>query len=147
MCGQCDGNRCMATCDIPGAFMHADMDEVVHVKLEGKIAKLLLKVDSAYNRYLIYEHDRPVIYTELNKALYGTLQAALLFWTNLKKFFIDKHGCTKNPYDSCVVIRKFMGSNARSVGTLMTLRSLMLTMTLLSPLSKCWRASTVRKVH
>ena len=28
-------NRCVATCDIPGAFMHADMDEVVHVKLEG----------------------------------------------------------------------------------------------------------------
>ena len=38
-------NRCVATCDIPGAFMHADMDEVVHVKLEGEIAKLLLKVD------------------------------------------------------------------------------------------------------
>ena len=80
-------NRCVATCDIPGAFMHADMDEVVHVKLEGKIAKLLLKVDSSYNRYLIYEHNRPVIYTKLNKALYGTLQAALLFWTNLKKIY------------------------------------------------------------
>ena len=102
-------NRCMATCNIPGAFMHADMDEVVHVKLEGEIAKLLLKVDSSYNRYLIYKHNRPVIHTELNKALYGTLQAALLFWTNLKKFFIDKHGFTENPYDGCVVNKEIHG--------------------------------------
>ena len=45
----------------------------------------------------------------LNKALYGTLQAALLFWTNLKKFFIDKHGFTENPYDGCVVNKEIHG--------------------------------------
>ena len=41
--------------------------------------------------------------------MYGTLQAALLFWTNLKKFFIDKHGFTENPYDGCVVNKEIHG--------------------------------------
>ena len=30
------------TCDIPGAFMHSEMDELVHMKLEGQIALLLI---------------------------------------------------------------------------------------------------------
>ena len=34
--------RDMATVDIPGAFMQADIDEVVHVKFEGEIAEMLL---------------------------------------------------------------------------------------------------------
>jgi hypothetical protein len=31
--------------DIPGTFMQADMDETVHVKLEGKMAELLVMID------------------------------------------------------------------------------------------------------
>jgi hypothetical protein len=34
--------RDVATVDIPGAFMQADMDEMVHMKLEGKMAELLV---------------------------------------------------------------------------------------------------------
>ena len=44
------------TCDIPRAFMQADMDELVHVKLEGEIAELLIKVDVTYEKFLAYEH-------------------------------------------------------------------------------------------
>eukprot|EP00957_Ditylum_brightwellii_P086486 6580771-Ditylum_brightwellii.AAC.1 len=38
---QCD----VATVDIPGAFMQADMDEVVHMKIKGTMAELLTKLD------------------------------------------------------------------------------------------------------
>jgi hypothetical protein len=38
-------NRKVITCDIPGAFMQADIDEVLHVWLEGPLAQLLTKVD------------------------------------------------------------------------------------------------------
>ena len=38
-------NRDVATVDIPGAFMQADMDDVVHMRLEGKMAELLVKID------------------------------------------------------------------------------------------------------
>jgi hypothetical protein len=33
----------VATVDIPGAFMQADMEALVHMKLEGKMAELLVK--------------------------------------------------------------------------------------------------------
>ena len=39
-------HRKVATVDIPGAFMQADMEgETVHIKLEGKMADLLTKLD------------------------------------------------------------------------------------------------------
>ena len=78
------------TCDIPGAFMQSDMDELLHMKLEGEIALLLIQLDPLYKWFLTYQHGTLVIYTELNKAQYGTLQAALLFWRNLSVFFYSE---------------------------------------------------------
>jgi hypothetical protein len=37
--------RDVATVDLPGAFMQADMEDTVHMKLEGKMAELLVKCD------------------------------------------------------------------------------------------------------
>ena len=78
--------RDVATLDIPGAFMQADMDELVHLRIEGEIARLLIRVDEKYKSMVTYENGKPVIYAELKKALYGTLQAALLFWQELSSF-------------------------------------------------------------
>ena len=69
------------TCDIPGAFMQVDMDEQIHLKLDGEIAELLLRVDPSYSKYATHEKGKLVIYTE-----YRILQASLLFWKDLKKF-------------------------------------------------------------
>ncbi|KAL7566005.1 hypothetical protein ACA910_011025 [Epithemia clementina (nom. ined.)] len=69
--------RHVVTCDIPGAFMHADMDELGHLKLEGDIALLLVQYDPSYKDYLTYNRGRPVIYAELKKALYRTLHRPL----------------------------------------------------------------------
>jgi hypothetical protein len=94
--------RDVATCDIPGAFLHADIDEVLHMRIEGPMAKLLVDIDPAlYGPYLTVEHGKPVIYVKLEKALYGTLQAALLFWRDLSGFLME-HGFELNPYDECV---------------------------------------------
>jgi hypothetical protein len=38
-------HRDVATVDIPGAFVQADMEDLVHMKLEGKMAELLVKLD------------------------------------------------------------------------------------------------------
>ena len=101
--------RDIATCDVPGAFIHADIDEVVHLHLDGEIADLLLKVDPSYSKYAIKEGGKTVIFTELSKALYGTLQAALLFWKNLSEFLINELGFVVNPYDWCVVNKTING--------------------------------------
>ncbi len=49
------------------------------------------------------ENGKNVIYVILQKALYGTLQAALLFWQNISTFLIEELGFEMNPYDRCVV--------------------------------------------
>ena len=37
--------RHVAVIDVPGAFMQADMDELVHVRFTGKMVDLLLEID------------------------------------------------------------------------------------------------------
>jgi hypothetical protein len=74
----------VVTADIPGAFMQTDMDEVIHMKLEGPLARLLTRFDpKLYSECITMEKGKPVLYVQLMKALYGTLQAALLFWQDL----------------------------------------------------------------
>jgi hypothetical protein len=76
--------RDVATADIPGAFMQADMEDIVHMKMEGRMAELLVKLDpKLYRKYVTIEKGKTVLYVELKKALYGTLKAALLFWKML----------------------------------------------------------------
>jgi hypothetical protein len=66
--------RTVATADIPGAFMQADRDEVLHMRLEGPLAKLRTRVNpELYTKYLVMEKGKPVLYVRLLKALYGTL--------------------------------------------------------------------------
>ena len=48
------------------------------------MVELLTKLDpNLYRKYVTNEEVRTVLYVELKKSLYGTLQAALLFWRNL----------------------------------------------------------------
>jgi hypothetical protein len=94
--------RDVATCDIPGAFMQSDMNDKVVMKLEGVMAEVIIKIDpKKYEKYIVEENGKDVIYVILTKALYGTLQAALLFWQNLSTQ-LKKWGFEINPYDFCV---------------------------------------------
>jgi hypothetical protein len=71
-------NRDEATVDIPGAFMQVDMDEIVHMRLEGTMADLVVKLSpKTYKKFVVKEKERNVLYVQLRKALYGTLHAAL----------------------------------------------------------------------
>lgn len=70
--------------DVPGAFMQANMDEIVHVRLTGKMVNLLLEIDpDTYGPYVVHEGRERVMYVELLKALYGTIQVARLYWEKL----------------------------------------------------------------
>jgi len=101
--------REVLSCDIPGAFMQSNMDELVYMKLEGPLAKLLVRVNpDKYEKFVEYENGKPVIYVKLSKALYGTLQASLLFWKDLTGH-LTKWGYTVNPYDECVMNKTING--------------------------------------
>jgi hypothetical protein len=94
--------RYVVTTDIPGVFMQCDVDELIHDKLEGPLVSLLAKVDpNLYEKYIANEKGKPVLYVKLKKALYRTLQAAMLFWKDLTGNLV-KWGFEMNPYDWCV---------------------------------------------
>ena len=92
-------NQKVMTCDIPGAFMQAHIDEQLFLKFDGDLVELLIQVEPTHEPYITYEGRQPVLYTELNKALYGTLLAVLLFWQKLSIFLTKKDGFVQNEYD------------------------------------------------
>ena len=107
--------RDVATVDIPGAFMQGDQDETVHMRLEGTLAELLTKCDpKLYRQYVVTENNKPVLYVELVKALYGTLHAALIFWWKLTSKLVE-WGFTINPYDWCVANKQINGQQCTLV--------------------------------
>jgi Reverse transcriptase (RNA-dependent DNA polymerase) len=98
-------DRDVATVDILGAFLQADMDETVHVRFDGKMANLMSHIDpKLYRKFILNEHKKPVLYVKLR-----TLRAALLFWTKLTQI-IREMGFTINPYDECVANKKINNS-------------------------------------
>jgi hypothetical protein len=75
--------------------MQVDMkgEQTVHMKLEGKMAELMICIDSTlYRKYMQLENGQQVIYVELQKALYGTLTGASLFWKKLSKQLANQKG-------------------------------------------------------
>ncbi len=107
--------RDVATCDIPGAFMQSDMKGKVVMKLEGVMAEVIVQIDpKLYTKYIEKENGKDVIYVILQKALYGTLQAALLFWQNLSTQ-LKEWGFEINPYDFCVANKMINGKQCTIV--------------------------------
>jgi hypothetical protein len=110
--------RDVATVDIP-AFLHSNIDElVIHLRLDGPMADLLVRVNpDKYRKFVVKDRNGKtgVIYVELKKALYGTLQAALLFWENLSSYLIEHLGFTANKYDRCTANKTINGKQCTIV--------------------------------
>ena len=98
-------DREVATADIPGAFLKNDYDKGdIHIKLEGDMATLLEDTEPEYYKYFIYidKLRSNFMYREDKKAIYGTLEASLLFWGKLSKS-LEKMGYQRNEYNWCVM--------------------------------------------
>jgi hypothetical protein len=102
--------REMAIMDVPGAYLTADMDEEVFMCLRGKLAELMVKTaPEIYRKYIYVGPDnKPVLYLKLQKALYGCLRSALLFYLKLLKD-PEGNGFKLNPYDPCVANKMING--------------------------------------
>lgn len=106
--------RYVATCDVPGAFMQAKMNEKVIMRIDGQLARLLVRVDKSYEASIVQENGKDVIYVIPDMALYGTLQAAYLFWQDLSSY-LEKMGFVRNPYDWCVANKTVDGKQCTIV--------------------------------
>ena len=102
--------------DVPNAFVQANMpaaqlqggDRVI-MKVTGSLAKVLVQLDpNKYEKFMVFENGRPVIYLIVLKAIYGLLVAALIWY---QKFRTDLEGIgfVFNNYDPCVCNRTVYG--------------------------------------
>jgi hypothetical protein len=100
-------SRKVVTIDILGAFLHADNEDYVIMKMVGTLSELMVKTNpKMYRQYVILEKGR--------SGLYGMMKSALLFYRKLVSE-LREMGFTINPYDPCV-------ANKTVNGTQMTIR-------------------------
>jgi len=93
--------RAIATIDFPGAYLNARMpnDQApVYMRLDRALAEELVTLDNSYRNYLT---DKKQIIVKLEKALYGCVQSARL-WYNTLTENLSELGYTANRYDKCV---------------------------------------------
>ena len=77
-------NRDVATVDLPGSYLHTEVDpndDIVHMVLGREPAEVIMKVNSSmYQKYVTSDKKGwKLLYVELQKAVYRTLKASLLF--------------------------------------------------------------------
>jgi len=102
--------RYIVMTNIPWKFLHADIEDEVHMLLRGTIAELIIKLEpSLYRKHIWYnQKGKPMLYVQLKKALYGTLQAALLCWKLLSNT-LQERGFKINEYDQCMANKIIKG--------------------------------------
>ena len=93
--------RDVATADVVGAYLLADMDDFVLVKLTGDAVDIMCKANNKYESFVAVENGTKVLYLRLLKALYGCVKSALL-WYELFTSTLQEMGFELNPYDPCV---------------------------------------------
>jgi hypothetical protein len=103
--------RAVATADVEGAYLHADMDDVAFMLFEGEMAEYMLQANP--ERYGPHVHTtksgkKLLLYVELQKVLYGCIKSALLCY-KLFKSTLEGMGFIINPYDMCVANKMING--------------------------------------
>jgi hypothetical protein len=105
-------------CDIPNAFIEAlmpkvkDGDERVMMEITGVLVDMLVELNpELYGPYVVYERNRrnKVLYVQVTRAIYGMLEAAILWYNNFRGELKQK-GFKFNPYYPCVANRTEKGS-------------------------------------
>ena len=100
----------MAHVDFGTAFLQADNDVEILMKLRGKIVELLVQLEpTMYRKYItVGPNGDPILYVCLLKALYGLVRSALLFYKKSRSD-LENMGFEINPYDPCVANKWLMG--------------------------------------
>ncbi len=100
----------VACFDIPGAFLHVDSDKDITMILKGRLAELMVKVaPNLYRKYISMDaKGSAILYVKMQKAIYGLLRSALLFYKKLAN--LESTGFKVNPYDPCVAHKTVNGT-------------------------------------
>ena len=102
--------RDVAVADVEGAFLEVDIDEEVIIELDEVLAKILISVDPMYAEFIHRSHGgKEKLYLILNKAMYGCIQSAKIFFGDISKK-LENLGFESNDYDPCVFNKDINGS-------------------------------------
>jgi hypothetical protein len=108
--------RDVMTCDIPNAFIQAYLpkkepgEDRVVMKITGVLVNMLVGIiPELYGPAVVLENRKKVLYVEVLKAMYGMLEAALLWYKTFRKD-LKENGFIFNPYDPCMANKKVQGS-------------------------------------
>jgi hypothetical protein len=91
-------NRATLVLDIGGAYLNAKIDAEVYMWLGREIADILIRIMPEYKDYTD-DHGR--ILVQVEKALYGLIQSAKLWYEHLTGV-LSKNGFESNSMDPCV---------------------------------------------
>jgi hypothetical protein len=92
-------HRHVATVDVEGAFLHCDMVNTVVMSLDPILSAMMVQLSP--ETYEPYIGDDGRLLVQLDKALYGCVESAKLFYDHVAKTLTD-YGFIRNPYDICV---------------------------------------------
>ena len=93
--------RDTAITDVKGAYLNAKMKGEVLMKIVGKEVDLFCEIDPTPRQFITHVKGVKTIYVQLDRALYGCVQSALL-WYELYVNTLKDLGFILNPYDLCV---------------------------------------------
>ena len=94
--------RDVATADVAGAYLHADMPDYVILRFEGEMVDIMLEINPELASGIITDkHGNRILIVVLAKALYGCVKSGLL-WYDLFSSTLIHEGFKLNPVDACV---------------------------------------------
>ena len=102
--------RDVMTCDIPNAFIQTeaprkDKGERIIMKVRGRLVDWLIELDPVgFERFVVIENGQKVLYLLILCAIYGMLEASLLWYRKFRKD-LESVGFLFNPYDGCIANR------------------------------------------
>ena len=65
-----EGRKIIATANVWAAYLHADMDDFVVIKLQGPIVDILCEMKPEYKKFVVHENGKKTPFMQLIKALY-----------------------------------------------------------------------------
>ena len=95
--------RAVCTIDVPGAYLNAKIPEGTNVRmrLDKFVSDIVVQLDDSYIKYL---NEDETIVVQLDYALYGLVESAML-WYELLSARFKQLGFSHNPYDRCIFNR------------------------------------------
>ena len=92
--------RHVVVADVMGAYLNADMDDFVLIRLSSDDVGMMCNANPTYERFVSKVHGQKSLFLQLKKALYGCVKSVLL-WYCLFRDMLQELGFTLNPYDPC----------------------------------------------